>query len=33
MRDDKLGQIITWMQAYIRGYLTRKEYIKLQEQR
>ncbi|XP_024080480.1 myosin heavy chain, muscle isoform X21 [Cimex lectularius] len=33
LRDDRLGKIIGWMQAYIRGYLTRKEYKKLQEQR
>ncbi|XP_026481147.1 myosin heavy chain, muscle-like isoform X21 [Ctenocephalides felis] len=33
LRDDRLGKIITWMQAWIRGYLARKEYAKLQEQR
>jgi len=33
MRDDKLAQIITWIQSYIRGYATRKEYKKLQDQR
>ncbi|BES95426.1 Myosin heavy chain [Nesidiocoris tenuis] len=33
MRDDRLSKIIGWMQAYIRAYLTRKEYKKLQEQR
>ena len=33
LRDDKLAQIITWLQAYIRGYHCRKEYQKLQDQR
>ncbi|CAB3371323.1 Hypothetical predicted protein [Cloeon dipterum] len=33
LRDDRLGKIVAWMQAYMRGYLARKEYKKLQEQR
>lgn len=32
-RDERLGKIMTWMQSWIRGYLARKEYKKLQEQR
>lgn len=32
-RDDRLGKIISWMQAWIRGYLARKDYKKIQEQR
>ncbi|KAG8276902.1 Belongs to the TRAFAC class myosin-kinesin ATPase super [Homalodisca vitripennis] len=33
LRDDRLGKIMGWMQSYIRGYLSRKEFKKLQEQR
>ncbi|XP_025262953.1 myosin heavy chain, muscle isoform X29 [Camponotus floridanus] len=33
LRDERLGKIVSWMQAYIRGYLSRKDYKKLQEQR
>nr|CAD7439933.1 unnamed protein product [Timema bartmani] len=33
LRDDRLSKIITWMQSWIRGYLSRKEYKKLQDQR
>ncbi|GLH07674.1 Myosin heavy chain, muscle [Gryllus bimaculatus] len=33
LRDERLGKIISWMQAWIRGYLARKEYKKLQDQR
>lgn len=33
MRDDRLAKIITWMQSFIRGYHTRKNYKKLQDQR
>ncbi|XP_037074828.1 myosin heavy chain, muscle-like [Pollicipes pollicipes] len=33
LRDDKLNQIFSWMQACIRGYRSRKEYEKLKEQR
>ncbi|XP_054001085.1 myosin heavy chain, muscle isoform X8 [Hylaeus anthracinus] len=32
-RDERLSKIVSWMQAYIRGYLTRQDYKKLQEQR
>lgn len=33
LRDERLSKIVSWMQAYIRGYITRKDYKKLQEQR
>ncbi|CAH0564841.1 unnamed protein product [Brassicogethes aeneus] len=33
LRDDRLGKIVTWMQSWVRGYLSRKEFKKLQEQR
>ncbi|XP_011558112.1 myosin heavy chain, muscle isoform X20 [Plutella xylostella] len=33
LRDDRLSKIMSWMQAYIRGYLSRKEFKKIQEQR
>ena len=33
LRDDRLAKIITWMQSYVRGYQTRKNYKKLQDQR
>ncbi|XP_045498351.1 myosin heavy chain, muscle isoform X20 [Colias croceus] len=33
MRDDRLSKIVSWLQSYIRGYLSRKEYKRLQEQR
>ncbi|KAI5697733.1 hypothetical protein M8J75_014821 [Diaphorina citri] len=33
LRDDRLGKIVGWMQSYMRGYLSRKEYKKIQEQR
>ncbi|XP_025996500.1 myosin heavy chain, muscle isoform X19 [Solenopsis invicta] len=33
LRDERLGKIVSWMQAYIRGYISRKDYKKLQEQR
>ncbi|XP_069700198.1 myosin heavy chain, muscle isoform X4 [Periplaneta americana] len=33
LRDDRLSKIISWLQAWIRGYLARKEYKKLQDQR
>ena len=33
LRDDRLAKIMTWFQAWIRGYQSRKEYKKLQEQR
>lgn len=33
LRDDRIGKLITWLQAWIRGYRTRKTYEKLQKQR
>ncbi|XP_069168163.1 myosin heavy chain, muscle-like [Procambarus clarkii] len=33
IRDDRLAKIISWMQAWIRGFISRKEFKKLQEQR
>ena len=33
IRDDRLAKIISWLQAWIRGYTSRKAYKKLQEQR
>ena len=33
IRDDRLAKIIGWLQAWIRGYNSRKSYKKLQEQR
>nr|XP_023023714.1 myosin heavy chain, muscle isoform X26 [Leptinotarsa decemlineata] len=33
LRDERLGKIVTWMQSWVRGYLSRKEFKKLQEQR
>jgi myosin heavy subunit len=33
MRDERLGSIISMFQAHIRGYLIRKAYKKLQDQR
>ncbi|XP_011345037.1 myosin heavy chain, muscle isoform X2 [Ooceraea biroi] len=33
LRDERLSKIVSWMQAYIRGYISRKDYKKLQEQR
>ncbi|XP_039445233.1 myosin heavy chain, muscle isoform X11 [Culex pipiens pallens] len=32
-RDDRLSKIMTWMQSWIRGYLSRKSFKKMQEQR
>ncbi|XP_043470836.1 myosin heavy chain, muscle isoform X32 [Leptopilina heterotoma] len=32
-RDERLSKILSWMQAFMRGYLARKDYKKLQEQR
>lgn len=32
-RDERLSKIVSWMQAFCRGYLARKDYKKLQEQR
>ncbi|KAK0159007.1 hypothetical protein PV328_009939 [Microctonus aethiopoides] len=33
LRDERLSRIVSWMQAYIRGYLSRNDFKKLQEQR
>ncbi|XP_064213603.1 myosin heavy chain, muscle isoform X5 [Tribolium castaneum] len=33
LRDERLGKIVTWMQSWVRGYLSRKEFKRLQEQR
>lgn len=33
LRDEKLSKIISMFQAHIRGYLMRKAYKKLQDQR
>lgn len=33
LRDERLSKIVTWMQSWIRGYLSRKEFKKLQDQR
>ncbi|XP_037083824.1 myosin heavy chain, muscle-like isoform X9 [Pollicipes pollicipes] len=33
LRDDRLAKIFSWLQAWIRGYFSRKEYKKLQDQR
>lgn len=33
LRDERLSKIMTWMQSWVRGYLSRKEFTKLQEQR
>ncbi|KAL7303607.1 hypothetical protein TKK_0003759 [Trichogramma kaykai] len=32
-RDERLSKIMSWMQAYARGYLARKDFKALQEQR
>ncbi|KAG0710437.1 Myosin heavy chain, muscle [Chionoecetes opilio] len=33
IRDDRIGKLITWLQAWIRGFSKRKVYEKLQKQR
>lgn len=33
LRDERLGKIVAWLQAWIRGYISRIEYKRLQEQR
>merc|ERR1712212_545376 len=33
IRDDRIGLLIGWLQAWFRGYISRKAYKKLQEQR
>lgn len=32
-RDERLSRIMSWMQSWARGYITRKTFKKLQEQR
>ncbi|XP_055644606.1 myosin heavy chain, muscle isoform X14 [Toxorhynchites rutilus septentrionalis] len=32
-RDERLSRIMSWMQSWCRGYLSRKEFKKMQEQR
>lgn len=32
-RDERLGKIMSWLQAWCRGYLTRKDFKKIQGQR
>ncbi|XP_045582177.2 myosin heavy chain, muscle isoform X1 [Procambarus clarkii] len=33
IRDDRLGKMIAWVQAWVRGFISRNAFIKLQEQR
>jgi len=33
LRDERLSKIIGWLQSYIRGYISRKDFKKLQDQR
>ncbi|XP_071040141.1 myosin heavy chain, muscle isoform X4 [Parasteatoda tepidariorum] len=33
LRDDRLAKIVTWLQAWVRWYISKKEFKKLQEQR
>lgn len=33
LRDDRIAKLLTWLQAWIRGYIARKEYDKMQKQR
>jgi len=33
IRDDRIQKLITWLQAWTRGYTSRKAYKKMQEQR
>lgn len=33
IRDDRLGKLTSWLQAWIRGFVSRKYYKKQQEQR
>ena len=33
MRDERLGKIITWLQAWLRWYLVKKNFKRLQDQR
>lgn len=33
LRDERLSKIMSWMQSWARGYIARKEFTKMQEQR
>ncbi|KAK4305104.1 hypothetical protein Pmani_022980 [Petrolisthes manimaculis] len=33
IRDDRLSKMVTWLQAWIRGFIARKAFKKLEEQR
>jgi len=33
IRDERLGRVLTWMQSWFRGFNSRLQFIKLQEQR
>lgn len=33
LRDERLGKIVAWLQAWIRGFNSRREFKRLQEQR
>lgn len=33
IRDDRLGKVLAWLQAWVRGFNSRKKYQQLQEQR
>merc|ERR1719228_723451 len=33
IRDDRVGRLVSWLQAWIRGYLSRQNFKRLQEQR
>lgn len=33
LRDERLSKIMSWMQSWVRGYLSRKDFFKRQEQR
>ena len=33
LRDERLSKIFSWLQSWVRGYFTRREFKKLQKQR
>nr|XP_053645276.1 myosin heavy chain, muscle-like [Cherax quadricarinatus] len=33
IRDERLSKMMSWLQAWVRGFISRKSYVKLQEQR
>lgn len=33
LRDERLGKIITWLQSWVRGFIGRNDFKRLQEQR